>query len=392
MRILVILSRVPYPLEKGDKLRAFHHLKQLHTKHELIVCCLTDQPVHPRAQEMLKDCCTHLYIFTLSKSFIYWSLFKGIWSKKPFQVNYFYQEPIRLKIQQVVEKHTPKHIYAQLIRVSEYVKDYKHLGKTIDYMDCFSVGMKRRIKHSSWFMKPLVWIESKRLAWYEKDIFPHFDHHLIISAQDRDFIQHPKKDQMTVLPNGIDTDYFDKKHTQDIPKTFDILFTGNMSYLPNVEAAKFLVQKIVPKLLKQNPAIKILICGADPSPAVKSLASNNVEVRGWVDDIRLAYASCKIFVAPLFLGSGLQNKLLEAMRMGLPCITTPMAANSLNAIAGHDIEVADTPEAFVAHIQHLLSNHLHFKQISEEASVFVKSNFSWQKSVDQLEKLFFENT
>lgn len=390
MRILVVLSRVPYPLEKGDKLRAYHHLKHLHQNHELIVCCLTDAAVHPDAQKLLSEVSHHLYFFPLKKWKIYWNICKGVFSKKPFQVHYFYQKNIQKQIDQVIEKHVPKHIYAQLIRVTEYVNKYTHISKTLDYMDCLSLGMHRRISHSSFLIKPMVWIESKRLQNYENEVFDRYEHKIIISSQDRLQIKHPRRDQIHVIPNGIDADFFNSNHFQTTPKKYDLLFTGNMSYLPNIEAVTFIVKKIMPLLQKQNPNISLLICGATPSKVVRSYASKNIEVSGWVEDIRAAYAQSRVFVAPLFLGSGLQNKLLEAMRMGVPCITTSLANGGLHATPNQDILIADTAQDFSDKIIHLLQNQENTHMITKNALQFVAQNFSWEKTVRLLDHLMCE--
>jgi sugar transferase (PEP-CTERM/EpsH1 system associated) len=392
VRILVVLSRVPYPLEKGDKLRAYHHLKHLHQNHELIVCCLTDADVHPDAQKLLSEVSHHLYFFPLKKWKIYWNICKGVFSKKPFQVHYFYQKNIQKQLDQVIEKHVPKHIYAQLIRVTEYVNKYTHIAKTLDYMDCLSVGMHRRISHSSFFMKPMVWMESKRLQNYENEVFDHYEHKIIISSQDRLQIKHPRRDQIHVIPNGIDADFFNMRHFQTTQKKYDLLFTGNMSYLPNIEAVTFLVKKIMPLLRKQKPDISLLICGATPSKLVRSYASKNIDVSGWVEDIREAYAQSRVFVAPLFLGSGLQNKLLEAMRMDIPCVTTSLANGGLHAKPDQEVMIANTADQFTEKTLHLLKNQEDSLRISKNAFQFVEENFSWEKTVLSLDKLICQQS
>lgn len=387
MRILVILSRIPYPLEKGDKLRAFHLLRCLHQHHELILCCLTDSDVSPSVFEKLKEISAHVYIFRLKPWKIYWNLVRGVFSTKPFQVHYFYQKQIQNQLDRVIEKHVPKHIFCQLIRVTEYVKNYAHLPKTLDYMDSFSMGMKRRLNHTPWIIKPLVWLEAKRLEKYEREIFIDFDHKLIISERDRLSIQHPHKQDIKIITNGIDTDYFDIYKIPRTPKKYDLVFTGNMSYLPNIEAVIFIVNHIMPGLRKYFPQAKLLICGANPNARVRAFASPFVTVTGWVDDIRTAYAESRIFVAPLFLGSGLQNKLLEAMRMGLPCVTTPYANEGLKAQQGRDVLLAQTSEEFVKHILTLLQEKELYNALSNSAYQFVTENFSWEKSGEDLNKL-----
>ena len=117
-----------------------------------------------------------------------------------------------------------------------------------------------------------------------------------------------------------------------------------MSYPPNVNAVMYIAKEIFPLLLKHKPDIKLLIAGATPTNAVKSLANANIHVSGWMDDIRDAYNESSIFLAPLQIGTGLQNKLLEAMSMELPCITSALANNALKACDGEEILIGETPK------------------------------------------------
>ncbi len=390
MRILVVLSRVPYPLEKGDKLRAYHHIKYLHQKHEVILCCIADKNISKHQKQKLYEVCTHLYILKLSTLKIFFNLSKAIFSLKPFQVHYFYQSQIQYSIDSIIEKHNPKHIYCQLIRVTEYVNKYKHIKKTLDYMDCFSVGMYRRLKISNLFIKPLIWLEAKKLQHYETQMFLHYENKLIISEQDKLCIHHPQKNDIKVLPNGIDHSYFNSEKFTDIKKKYDIVFIGNMGYFPNIQAVQFLVKKIFPLLIKRYPDIQILISGANPSKTIQNIKSKNIHVSGWVEDIRVSYLESKIFVAPLFSGSGLQNKLLEAMSLKIPCITTSLANGALKAKPGVEIEIADTVEEFLLKIEYLLNNSTAYNSIASLGYTYVLNNFNWDKTGQVLDAIICE--
>jgi glycosyltransferase involved in cell wall biosynthesis len=174
----------------------------------------------------------------------------------------------------------------------------------------------------------------------------------------------------------------------EIEKIHDIAFIGNMGYVPNVEGARYLVQELLPKLIKKYPNIKILIAGARPTALVQSFSSKNVTVTGWVEDIRIAYASANIFVAPLFLGSGQQNKILEAMSMEVPCITTNLVNNAIGAKDDSAIILADDANAFVKKIESLLDNPTEIQRIGIAGKEFVKDNYSWEHYVKPLEECF----
>lgn len=384
MKLFVIVSRVPYPLDKGDKLRIYHQLKELSKRHEILLCCLDDNKTQQEHIDHLKTFCDKVEVFELSRVKIYFNLFKALFTNKPFQVHYFYQRAVHKRISQLIQSYQPDRIFCQLIRAAEYVKNEHHIVKTIDYMDAFSKGIDRRTPHSG-VLKPLFKDESKRLLKYEHLIYDYFDQHSIISEKERQLIYHQKREQITVVTNGIDTDYFQPK---PIEKECDIIFVGNMSYAPNVSAVQYLANEVMPLLDK---GITLKIAGANPSKEVKALANERIVVSGWVDDIRDAYASAKLFVAPLFIGTGLQNKLLEAMAMELPCITTSLVNNSLGAKENEELEIAETAKGFATKITSLLENSARRGDLGMKARAFVKSTYSWEESTKKLEAILEKN-
>ncbi|HPT03144.1 MAG TPA: glycosyltransferase [Bacteroidales bacterium] len=383
MRIFVLLSRVPYPIEKGDKLRAFHQLRCLSKKHEIILVALNQGPVDEKAILKLKEFCHQVHVIRFSYFRIAINLIRVLFTGQPFQVGYFYNRKARLKIRRILAETRPQHIFCQLLRVAEYVR-HVEIPKTIDYQDVFSMGMKRRAETSAWWLKPLMLMEYKRLLHYEKVIFNDFENKTIISVPDRDLIPHPDKEQIVVVPNGVDHSYF---KTLQRKKTHDIVFTGNMGYPPNVNAAEYLVSEIIPLVRRKVPGVSVMLAGANPHPRVQALSGDKIRVTGWVEDMRESYASSRIFIAPMRIGTGLQNKLLEAMSMGLPCITSVLANQALGAAEGSEILVGRSPEEFAGHIVRLLTDEDFALTVASNGKAFVQRTYDWENSTLILEKL-----
>jgi glycosyltransferase involved in cell wall biosynthesis len=151
-----------------------------------------------------------------------------------------------------------------------------------------------------------------------------------------------------------------------------------MSYPPNVNGVEYLALEILPEVWKEMPDVTLKIVGATPSPKVQKLANKNIEVTGWVDDIREYYKEAKIFVAPMLIGTGLQNKLLEAMAMNLPCITTPLANNALKAKENVGILIGKNKEEFKEHILLLLNNKDKASEVAQNGSEFIKNQYNWE--------------
>ena len=381
MKLLVLCPRFPYPLEKGDKLRIFHQLVHLNQKHEVFLLALTDEDVSEPHFKKVEEVVSHLEVFRISQFQRGISLMRSLFNRTPFQVAIYHSRSIEKKIHRIIQQFQPDHIYCQLTRMSEYVKLIP-IAKTLDYMDAFGIGMERRAEVVSGPLSMIYKLEASRMKRYEAEVYRFFDHHTVISDQDREQISKPEQEDITVVPNGIDTQYFSPI---EVEKQFDIGFVGNMGYPPNVDAAEYLINKIGPLLPGE---INYQIAGARPDKRVKLLGRKNVTITGWLDDVRTAYATCKIFVAPLWSGTGQQNKILEAMAMGIPCITTSAVNNAIGAQNHREIVVADSEKEFVKGIDRLLNDAQYYADIKENALMFVQENYSWQQSVDILNELF----
>ena len=384
MKIAVVTSRFPYPLEKGDKLRLYFQIKYLSQHHEIILISLGEEPVSEASLQHIQSFCKSVHLFPIQKNKARINAIKAFFQTTPLEVGYFFNKKIKTQIEEIIHAEKPDHIYCQLIRMSEYVRQLPY-PKTLDYMDAFSLGMNRRAENSSWLLRYLFKKDALRIADYEAEVFSNFQNHTIISLQDRNHLSFLQKEKIHVLPNGVDTDFF--KPQSQIEQKYDLAFIGNMGYYPNVQAAIFLGKKILPKLLSKNKNLQLLIAGARPDVTVKNLASQNITISGWVEDIRTAYASSKIFIAPIFHGRGQQNKILEAMAMGIPCITSDQVNKAIGAIPEKSILIANDVESCQEQISLLLENESLREELSKKGLHFIQKNFSWEKYGQQLEEI-----
>ncbi len=386
MRLLVLLSRVPYPLEKGDKLRAYHLISRLAERHEVYLFCLSDTRTPQEHIDHLKGFCTHIEVVHIGRWRILLKLLTAVFTRLPFQVAYFHHGHAQRRIDAAIERFKPDHVFCQLVRTTEYVRHRYDLPKTLDYMDTLSKGMERRTETAAFQLRPIFRAETRRLIRYENLMFDQFDHSVIISAQDRDYIYHPWRDRMAVVPNGVDTDHFTP---QQVEVRYDLLFTGNMNYPPNIDSVLFLVNKVLPLVRRERPETSLLISGVDPSANVRDLARTDplISVTGWVKDIRSSYAASHMFVAPMQIGTGLQNKILEAMAMRIPCITSALANNAVGAPTGEAVLIGDTPEEYAELILRLLADPAERERIAANGYRFVREHFDWGRSARALEDL-----
>lgn len=386
-KILFFTSRIPYPLEKGDKLRAYYQLKYLSKDAKIVLCCMSQEEITLKAENELKKFVDKIYVYRSNKvSTLINMLIAGVIGY-PFQIGYFFNTGAHFYFKKVIQKEQPDHIFVQLIRMAEYVLKTQNISKSLDYMDTFSKGIERRMEKEKGLKRLAYRFEFNRLKKYEEKVFSYFDNHYIISSQDRDSFSFEKAKSISISPNGVDHNFFTPK--KNIIKSYDLVFTGNMSYPPNVSAVIYIAKEIMPLLIKDYPNIQLLIAGATPTSSVKGLANKNITVSGWIDDIRDAYNDSKIFLAPLQIGTGLQNKLLEAMSMEVPCITSKLANNALGAKRESEILIGETPQEYVELIKRLINNEDLRNNLTKNAKLFVEQNYNWNSISKFLIKDFF---
>jgi glycosyltransferase involved in cell wall biosynthesis len=359
----------------------YHQLKGLSANHQVHLISLSHDLISPSSQEHISEFCESITLLPISKAVSIMHAALGVFNNLPFQVNYFFSKSRKRVIKEKISEIQPDIIYCQLIRMSEYVQELPY-PKVLDFMDAFSLNYKRRVEFEKPLSRTFFRVESKRLSDYEVKMYEQFDASIIIADQDREAIAAGKEIQK--VTNGLNVDYFSP---QERIKTFDIVFVGNMGYHPNILAAGYLVEKILP-LCALKPSVQI--AGARPSKRVSELASSRVGVTGWVDDIRDAYGSAKIFVAPIFSGAGQQNKIMEAMAMEMICITTPIVNEGIKAKVGEEILIARNEAEFANLIDDVLKNIDRYKNIGVNARKFVKANFSWQKENKKLEEILLK--
>lgn len=389
MKVLVVLPRFPYPLEKGDKLRAFNQIKELSKTNSVYLFCVSHVKVLPEHVEALKPYCKDICIVKSPKLVNYKNVLRNYLSTKSLQIGYWDSRKARRAYKAFERKVEPDVLYSQMVRTMTLVSR-SLVPKVMDFQDALSMNTERRMNTTRGLWHYILHFEFKMLRSTEYNSFRIFDALTIISEIDSEAIPHKKNGDIRVIPNGVDFDFFKPLNRE---KKYDLVFCGNMRYEPNINAIKFLIDKVMPFVWREIPDATLLLAGAYPKRSISQLGSNpRITVTGWVEDIRDSYASAKIFVAPMQTGSGLQNKLLEAMAMQLPCVTTSIANDSLSAEPNVDVLVADNAQDFANHILDLLHDERQREALAMRGYDYVHRNYSWQSSCEKLNNLLREVT
>ena len=331
---------------------------------------------------VLKSFCKDVVVSKRKSFTIATQLLRVLFSKTPFQVAYFQSRASNIEFQNYVNQIKPDAIYTHLIRTAVYAS-HVNAFKVLDFMDAFSHGMSERAKGKGFLKRLFYNIESRRVARFEKLMYEQYDQTTVISDQDK--VRLGFEERIHVIPNGVDFDYFKRL---EVDQRYDIAFIGNLGYAPNISAVNYLVKKVIPQFKKTvGRELQVLIAGARPSSKILSYQSESISVQSWVEDIRTAYSSATVFVAPIMGGMGQQNKILEAMSIGIPCITSVEVAKGMSAEHGRHLLVAESTEGYVYAIQDLLQNEAKRNYLVEQAKQLVYKNYSWVKSSQPLVEL-----
>lgn len=378
MKIIFLTSRFPFPLDRGDKLRAFHQIRELSKYHEVHLVSVSDSEVSETDEKALSEYCHSIEVIVIPPHQRWFNLIKAFFSNMPIQVSYFFDQSVKRQIHNLIDVLKPDHIFVQLIRMAPYIKGIT-FPKSIDYMDSFALNWQNESVPHFKYIPYLDHLERRRVTKYERTVFDWFEHHFVICERDRSIFPSDICDQIDISPNGIDTNVFEP--LPHIDAEYDLVFCGNLGYIHNDKAANYLIDEIMSHMSADTT---LLIAGARPSAWLNIKQRTNIRVLGWTDDIRVHYQKGRIFVAPIFTGSGQQNKILEAMAQGLPCITTSFVNQSIGAQADDDILIADNPKQFISQIEALIGDKNLRLQLSLRGRKFVQENFQWSDAIDPI--------
>jgi glycosyltransferase involved in cell wall biosynthesis len=243
--------------------------------------------------------------------------------------------------------------------------------------DAWHLNVEASVAVTSRWRRPLLRAEAQRVRRFEAEEFGHFRSVVVVTDQDKAALQNlnPRL-PLCVIPNGVDAAFFSGGAGARV--SHRIVFTGNMGYPPNIIAAKFLVGQILPRVRRTYPDAHAVVVGRQPSRDVLALADvDGVEVTGEVSDIRPWLQSAHVFVCPMLSGTGIKNKLLEAMATELPCVTTPLALQGLAVAAGEEVLVGQTPEELAAHVITVLRDDAIAHSLGVAARRHVLERHSW---------------
>jgi sugar transferase (PEP-CTERM/EpsH1 system associated) len=391
MHIMYLAHRIPYPPNKGEKIRTFHQLLHLSKHHTVHLICLVDDPTDLEHVSILERYCASVVAIYRSKTSALCLATCALLTRKPLSVAAFYRKALAREIAHKLLTETFDVIFVSSAAMAEYVLEVSTLPRVIDFVDVDSEKWRQYAQHHA---IPLAWLyglEARRLAAYETKIAHVFNHAVLISQEEQRLFQQRICDRpIAAISNGVDLNYFVPKRADAISRRQPTLvFTGVMDYFPNVDAVEYFCSAIFPLVRAVVPNCCFTIVGSHPTRRVQALSKHpNVTVTGAVPDVRPYLARATIAVAPFRIARGVQNKILEAMAAGLPVVGTSQAFEGIAATDEDGIRIADEPQRFATDLIALLTGNDTLRQhCALQARRYVEAHHQWLEHGIQLERL-----
>ena len=388
MKILFLCHRLPYPPKRGGKIRPFNMIRHLSRRHEVTVATVARSAAEVAEGQDLRRYCHELHVERIP-AYAGWGRF-GLYtaSTYPATFGYFYSPALDRTVQSLLATRDFEAIFVHCSSMGPYVARHRGCRKILDYGDADSEKWFEYARAAKFPISLGFALEGRKVRRYERWLAEGFDACSVNAPREREVLGRYVHKPIHVFPNGVDLEYFRPKREDGPASPARIVFTGNMSYKPNVEAVGDFVSRILPRVWERRPETEFYIVGMDPSPAVKRLADGRrIVVTGRVDDVRPYFDSATVAVAPLRIARGLQNKVLEAMAMRVPVVASAAAFNGINAEAGRDVLVADEPEAFSRSVVSLLDDPDLRERHAAAARTCVERNHDWARILEGLERL-----
>jgi sugar transferase (PEP-CTERM/EpsH1 system associated) len=390
--LLFLAHRIPFPPNKGDKIRSFHLLRHLAQRYAIYLGAFVDDPDDWQYADALKPYCAEIKLLPLHTRRSKLASLSGLLTGEALTLPYYRNAELQQWARELAEQNKVTHGLGFSSAMAQFMP--RGLKKTV--MDMVDVDSAKWTQYAAAQAWPLSWLyarEGEKLAAWEARVARDFDATVLVSGEEAKLLQQRAplaRHKIGAFENGVDAGYFSPGRDYANPYAAGvsaIVFTGAMDYWPNIDAVTWFADRIFPAIREKMPAAQFTIVGSRPTQAVLALARQpGVAVTGAVPDVRpyLAHAACA--VAPLRIARGVQNKVLEAMAMARPVVTSPQAAEGIRARAGQEFVLAADEAEFAAAV--LAQMQRRDTAMGEAARARILSHYDWDRNLSVVDGLF----
>jgi sugar transferase (PEP-CTERM/EpsH1 system associated) len=391
--LLYLTHRIPYPPNKGDKLRSYHLLEYLSEHYRIHLGTFVDVVEDWQYVDTVRRFCAETYFAGLNPRWARLKSLSGVVTGEPLTLPYYRHTGLQRWVRRVLSQHPVRHVLVFSSAMAQYVGHVRHVRRVADFVDVDSDKWRQYAASKPWPLGALYRREARLLLDYERAVTGAFDATVLVSRTESEMFrrlapEHAQK--IEHVNNGVDCEYFSPELEFGNPYGATdrvLVFTGAMDYWPNIDAAQWFAREVFPHVRARYAAAQFFIVGARPTPAVKKLAQTaGVTVTGSVPDVRPYLAHAAIALAPLRVARGVQNKVLEAMAMARPVVASPQAAAGVEAVVGRELLVADGATAYVDTLCALLDK-ADLRVLARAGRERVLTDYSWTRNLGRIDRL-----
>jgi sugar transferase (PEP-CTERM/EpsH1 system associated) len=391
VRILFLCHRVPYPPNKGEKIRAFNQLKALSAHHTVDLFTLADRVEDLKHQDALREYCKTVTIARIVPAAARLRALRFLPTASPLTIPYFFSATLQTEVRKALVTRCYDRIFVYCSAMAQYVEipEARGIPVVVDLVDVDSDKWRQYASYASFPYSSIYRREANRLREYERSVCARASAVVVTTEREARLVRdiYPAA-HVHAIPNGVDQEYFNRAMTATASETPTVTFTGDMSYFPNEQAVIFFAREVLPLVRQAIPEVRFLIVGRQPTRKVLRLQSiAGVEVTGFVPDVRPYLAQSQVSVAPFLIAAGIQNKVLEAMSYCLAVVATSRIAESLPPQVAEMVEFGDTPPELASKVVHFLRDPEGCRRAGSEGRRRVSAEYDWTKSLDRLREL-----
>ncbi|APW40857.1 sugar transferase [Rhodoferax koreense] len=382
--VLYLAHRLPFPPNKGDKVRSYHLLKHLAAKHRVFLGTFVDDPEDEVHVETVRGFCAEVYVARLSPRLAKIRSLAGLLRREALSLGYYRDAGLSAWCRRLA---TDEQIDAAVVfssPMAQYADLVPDAAQLVDFVDVDSAKWTQYASAHSWPMSWLYRREGERLLAYEAAVAAKAERSFFVTENEATLFRglaSAVAGKVEALSNGVDAAFFapDSARVSPFPSSAKpvLVFTGAMDYWPNIDGVTWFVAEVLPELLRRWPELRFYIVGRSPTPAVEGLASSDVVVTGTVPDVRPYLQHATVVVAPLRVARGIQNKILEAMAMARPVVASSVCVKPIGASEGAELLAARDAEDFIAQIDSLLHAPGRADAIGRAGQTMVQLRYSW---------------
>jgi sugar transferase (PEP-CTERM/EpsH1 system associated) len=391
-KLLYLVHRLPYPPNKGDKVRSFHLLKHLAQSNDIYLGTFIDDPDDWQYASELEQYCSDLCIVDLNPRLSKLKSLSGLLTGDALTIPYYRNHKLQAWVSRILKEQSIAAIVVFSSAMAQYVPSDFDRPVLVDFVDVDSAKWSQYASAHLW---PMSWIyrrEGSKLLSFEKAIARRANRSFFVTENEVNLFADLAPEcasHVEPIMNGVDSDFFQPAMSLESPYPTDaqvLVFTGAMDYWPNIDAVTWFANDIFPTLKDTWPQLLFYIVGRSPTTAVANLAGNGIVVTGTVPDVRPYLQFADVVVAPLRVARGVQNKILEAMAMACPVVAAASCIEAIGAESGREVLAAKDVSDYLAAINRLLSQPEESTSHAAAARTFVVDRYSWEAHLSKIDR------